>query len=113
MAGLVVEFGVGPGCRVEVHIVAGGLEAQVHVQVCGLRRALVHLVLVECLLKLYSRRVLERRVGLLAWVGPLGRDLWNTQRLEHYSATGERLPNSECCSYNDIKSFLHSLPGCV
>ena len=33
MVGLVVQFAVGPRGRVEVHVVAGGFEAQMHAQV--------------------------------------------------------------------------------
>lgn len=69
MAGLIVELAVGPRGRVEVYIVAGGLEAlEVHVEVT-LRGATscVNLVLVEGLVLVVSAvrrgRILERRVG--------------------------------------------------
>lgn len=70
MAGLVVELAIGPRGRVEVYVVAGGLEAlQVHVEVT-LRGPppRVNLVLVEGLVLVVDAvgrgRVLEGRVGL-------------------------------------------------
>ena len=70
MAGLVVELAVGPRGRVEVHVVACGLEAlQVHAEV-SLRAppAAVHLVpevgLVLVAAAVSGGRVSERRVGL-------------------------------------------------
>lgn len=79
---LVVEFAVGPGRRVEVHVVAGGLQPQVHVDVGGSRGALVHLVFKESLLKV-PVGVLKDGVRLVVLPGAvlgnrLGRDLGTT-----------------------------------
>lgn len=63
MAGFIVQFAVGTGSRVEVDVVAGGLEPQVHGVLAG-GRAVVHLILKEGLVVI-SRGILERLVGLV------------------------------------------------
>lgn len=69
VACFIVEFAVGTGSRVEVDIVAGGLQAQVH-GVLASWRAMVDLVLKEGLLVI-SRGIRKRLVGLVvfpAWL---------------------------------------------
>lgn len=64
MTRLVVEFAVRPRGRVEIHVVAGGLEAEVQGAVGGGWWALVRLVLVVVLVEVGSWRSLEGRVRL-------------------------------------------------
>lgn len=49
----VVEFAIGPGGRVEVHVIPGGLESQVHIQIGGGRGAM-DLILKKWLFKVPS-----------------------------------------------------------
>lgn len=72
MAGLIVQFAVGTGSRVEVDIVAGGLEPQVHGVLAG-GRAMVDLVLKEGLVVI-SCGILKRLVGLVVFSAGL---LWD------------------------------------
>ena len=63
MTRLVVEFAIGSGGGVEVHIVPSRLQAQVHIEIGGGRCAM-DLVLQERLLEA-PRGVLEGREGLV------------------------------------------------
>lgn len=72
VARFIVQFTVRTGSRVEVDIVAGGLESQVHGVLAG-RRAMVDLVLEEGLV-VVSRGILKRLVGLVIFPAGL---LWD------------------------------------
>lgn len=71
VARFIVQFTVGTGSRVEVDVVARGLESQVHV-LAG-RRAVVDLVLEEGLV-IVSRGIRKRLVGLVVFSAGL---LWD------------------------------------
>lgn len=71
MARFIVQFTVGSGSRVEVHVVACGLEAQVHGVLAGWR-PVVDLILEEGLVVI-SRGILKWLVGLVVFpAGLLG-----------------------------------------
>lgn len=71
VARFIVQFTVGTGSRVEVDVVAGGLEAQVHGVLAG-RGAMVDLVLEEGLI-VVPRGIRKRLVGLVVFpAGLLG-----------------------------------------
>lgn len=71
VARFIVQFTVGTGSGVEVDVVAGGLESQVHGVLAG-RRAVVDLVLEEGLV-IVSRGIWKRLVGLVIFsAGLLG-----------------------------------------
>lgn len=79
----VVEFAIGPGGGVEVHVVPGGLESQVHIQIGGGRGAM-DLILKKWLLKV-SSGVLIDGIGLVVLVRGLlwcGRH-WDLRRRKH------------------------------
>lgn len=82
MARFIVQFTVGTGSGVEVDIVAGGLESQVHGVLTG-GRAMVDLVLEEGLV-VVSRGILKRLVGLVIFPAGLLWDwlCWNLHRKE-------------------------------
>lgn len=72
VARFIVQFTVGAGSRVEVDVVAGGLEAQVHGVLAG-RGAVVDLVLEEGLI-IVSCGIRKRLVGLVVFPAGLLRD---------------------------------------
>lgn len=79
----VVEFAIGSGGGVEVHVVPGGLESQVHIQISGGRGAM-DLILKKGLLKVPSG-VLIDGIGLVVLVQGLlwcGRH-WDLRRKKH------------------------------
>lgn len=82
VARFIVQFTVGTGSWVEVDIVAGGLESQVHGVLAG-GRAMVDLVLEEGLVVI-SRGILKRLVGLIIFSAGLLWDwlCWNLHRKE-------------------------------
>lgn len=53
VAGFVVEFAVGPSGRVKIHVVSGGFESQVHIEIGGGWGAM-DLILKKWLLKVPS-----------------------------------------------------------
>ena len=71
MARFIVQFAVGSGGRVEIDIVASGLQPQVHGVLAG-GRAVVDLVLEEGLV-VVSRGIRKRLVGLIIFSAGL---LW-------------------------------------
>lgn len=71
MARFIVQFAVGSGGRVEIDVVAGGLQPQVHGVLAG-GRAVVDLVLEEGLV-VVSRGIRKRLVGLVIFSAGL---LW-------------------------------------
>lgn len=96
MAGLVIQFAVGPGGRIEVHVVAGGLESQMHAEVGG-GGGSMDLILEIGLLKV-SGRVLKGGEGIvvvseaLLWRG-VRRDLVGEDANERFRYLGLRTVN--------------------
>lgn len=63
----VVEFTIGPGGRVEVHVIPGGLESQVHIQISG-GRGTMDLILKKWLLKVPSGVLIDGvHLVVFAW----------------------------------------------
>lgn len=79
----VVEFAIGPGGGVEVHVIPGGLESQVHIQISRGRGAM-DLILKKWLLKVPSGVLIDGvRLVVLVWrLLWCGRH-WDLRKKEH------------------------------